>query len=55
MADNRGLKTRGTLSSTIDLELLGKLRKLSTESKVPISKLLDEAVEYLLEQRASQK
>lgn len=53
MADDRGLKTRGTISSTLDLELLSELRKLSTESKVPISKLLDEAIEYLLEKRAT--
>jgi len=51
MKNNRGLKNRTTISSTIKIELNEKLKKLSNETKIPISKLLDEAIEYLLEKR----
>ena len=51
MKNNRGLKTRTTISSTIKNELSEKLKNLSEETKVPISKLLDEAIEYLLKER----
>ena len=55
MPEDRRLKTRGTLSSTVDLDLLEDLRELSTETKVPISKLLDEAIEDLVKKRATRK
>lgn len=45
------LKTISQFSSTLDNELLDKLKKLTNETKVPISKLLDQAVELLLEYR----
>lgn len=49
----RGLKTRHTISSTIDIELHERLQALTKETKVPISKLLDEAIELLLKKRES--
>lgn len=48
---NRGLKTRRPFSSTLNNELNDRLKKLSAITKVPISKLLDEAVEHLLKER----
>lgn len=54
-ANVRGLKTRKNLSSTVENELLDKLRALSDETKVPISKLLDEAIEDLLVKRKPSK
>lgn len=55
MSEKRGLKTRSTLSNAVNSELLASLRELSTETKVPISKLLDEAIEDLLKKRATRK
>jgi hypothetical protein len=40
---------RESFGSTLDKELLTKLRSLSDETDVPISKLLDKAVKLLLE------
>lgn len=54
-ANNRGLKTRKNMSSTVESELLERLRGLSDETKVPISKLLDEAIEDLLIKRKPSK
>ena len=45
------LKNRERIGSAIDKELLNRLRKYSRESKIPISKLLDEAIEDLLKKR----
>jgi len=45
------LKTRTQFTSTLSNELYEALRNLSTDSKVPISRLLDEAVGTLLEER----
>lgn len=39
------------ISNSIDKELYEKLKKLSAETKVPMSKLLDEAIEDLLKKR----
>ncbi len=47
--DKRGLRTRKTLSNAIDKELHEKLDQLSKETRIPKSKLLDEAIEMLLE------
>lgn len=55
MAENRGLKTRGTLSTTVKLELLSELRRISEETDVPISKLIDRSIECYLSNRAAQK
>lgn len=42
------LKTRIRISSTINKFLYNNLQKLSRQTRIPISKLLDEAVEDLL-------
>lgn len=42
------LKNRTRIGSAIDNELLEKLKGLSKETRVPQSKLLDEAIELLL-------
>lgn len=49
--NKRGLKNRTPISNAVDNELYEALRDLSRETKVPISRLLDEAIEYLLEKR----
>ncbi|MGF7186880.1 hypothetical protein GGQ84_003014 [Desulfitispora alkaliphila] len=43
------LKNRNRFSSTVDKDLLLCLKKLSEETRIPISKLLDEAIIDLLE------
>lgn len=44
------LKNRTRIGSAIDNELLQQLRALSQETKIPQSKLLDEAIELLLKE-----
>lgn len=39
------------ISNSIDKKLYEKLKELSQESKIPMSKLLDEAIEDLLKKR----
>jgi len=48
--DKRGLKTRVTISNSIDKELAAKLQALSDETMVPKSKLLDKAITLLLKE-----
>jgi len=45
MAENRGLKTRVPLSSTIKTELHEWLKLYSEETGIPISKILDRSIE----------
>lgn len=45
------LKNRSQFSSTLDNELKNTLKELSDTTKVPISKLLDEAVGLLVKHR----
>lgn len=42
------LRTRERYSTSINKELLNKLKELSTTTKIPATKLLDEAIEELL-------
>lgn len=51
MTNKRGLKNRTPLSNAVKTELYEALRNLSHETKVPISRLLDEAIEDLLKKR----
>ena len=51
MTINRGLKNRKTISNAVRSDLVDALKQLSDETKVPMSKLLDEAIELLLEKR----
>lgn len=46
--DYMSLKNRSRMTSSIDNELLEKLKELSEESRIPISRLLDEAIKDLL-------
>lgn len=47
---NKDLKNRHPFSNSIDNELWNKLKSLADETKVPLSKLLDTAVELLLKE-----
>lgn len=46
--NNRGLKNRIAVSNTIDKELWASLDKLSTDTMIPKSRLLDRAIELVL-------
>lgn len=46
---NRGLKNRTPISNAVDTKLWIKFQQLSKETRIPQSKLLDEAIELLLE------
>ena len=48
MTKNRGLKNRTPLSNAVNTKLLNDFKKLSNDTKIPMSKLLDEAIELLL-------
>ena len=53
MVDNRGLKNRKTISNAIRTELADALKRLSEVTKIPMSKLLDEALEDLIKKYAN--
>ena len=55
MNNNRGLKTRKALSNAVRIELYEQLKNLSDETKIPMSKLLDEAIEDLISKRKPTK
>lgn len=46
--NNRGLKTRTPLSNNIDIELDRAFSELNKKTRIPKSKLLDEAIMLLL-------
>jgi predicted DNA-binding protein len=48
--NNRGLKNRTAISNAVNTELLNKLKKLSIETSIPMSKLLDKAIELVLKE-----
>jgi len=48
VSEKRGLKNRKPLSNAVKNELYESLKELSNRTKIPISKLLDEAIEDLL-------
>jgi hypothetical protein len=45
---NRGLKNRIAVSNSVDKELWALLDKLSTDTMIPKSRLLDRAIELVL-------
>ena len=45
---NKDLKTRTPMSNAIDTKLLDKLKEYSQQTSIPISKLLDKAIELFL-------
>jgi len=54
MSENKyGLKNRTRISNAIRTDLHEELKNISYDSKVPMSKLLDEAIELLIEKRKS--
>ncbi|MER1985267.1 MAG: ribbon-helix-helix domain-containing protein [Solibacillus sp.] len=55
MTTNRGLTTRKALSNAVRMDLYEELKELSETTKVPMSKLLDEALEDLLAKRKPTK
>lgn len=48
LARNKDLKNRIRFSTSLDKELSIKLEELSKSTRIPKSKLLDEAIELLL-------
>jgi predicted DNA-binding protein len=48
VANTARLKTRKQVSSTVNINLWEELQALSNETRVPVSKYLDEAIEDLL-------
>ena len=45
---NKDLKNRTPVSNAIDTKLLNELKAYSNETGIPISKLLDKAIELFL-------
>jgi hypothetical protein len=45
---NKDLKNRTPFSNAVNTELLNKLKDYSKETGIPISKLLDKAIELFL-------
>lgn len=45
---DRGLKNRIPISSTINIKLNEALKAIAQETRIPMSKLLDEAIEDLI-------
>ena len=48
------LKNRTRIGSAIDKNLYEQLKKLSEDTRIPISKLLDEAIADLIEKHMKQ-
>lgn len=48
MIEKRGLKNRKTISNAVRSELSDRLKELSEKTKIPMSRLLDEALEDLI-------
>jgi len=48
--NNRGLKNRTAISNAVDATLYNKLKELSEETMIPVSKLLDKAIELVLKE-----
>ena len=46
---------REKISNSVEKELYAKLKKLSAETRIPISKFLDEAIEDLLIKHSAEK
>lgn len=49
MSENRGLKTRRAFSNAIDKDLFEAFEQLHKQTRIPKSKLLDEAIQMLIE------
>lgn len=53
MPVDRGLKHRTPISSTINKEIWEELVKISQETDIPISRLLDRSIKLLIEKYKS--
>lgn len=51
--NKRGLKTRTPISNAVDTKLYEQLKKLSEMTRIPMSRLLDEAIEDLIKKHES--
>lgn len=47
---SRGLKTRTPISNAVKTDLYEQLQKISKETMIPISKLLDRAIELVIKE-----
>lgn len=47
---SRGLRNRTPISNAVETELYEKLKQLSKDTMIPISKLLDRGIELVLEE-----
>lgn len=47
---SRGLKTRTPISNAVETELFEKLKNLSEQTMIPMSKLLDRGIELVLKE-----
>ena len=45
---NRGLKTRTPISNAVETEIFEKLKNLSEQTMIPMSKLLDKGIRLVL-------
>lgn len=55
MSENRGLKTRRAFSNAIDKDLFVAFEQIHKETRIPKSKLLDEAIQMLIEKYKTAK
>lgn len=53
--NKRGLKNRTPISNAVDTKLYEQLKKLSDDTMIPISRLLDRAIELVLDEYKSTK
>lgn len=53
--NKRGLKNRTPISNAVDTKLYEELKKLSDDTMIPISRLLDRAIELVLDEYKSTK
>ena len=53
--NKRGLKNRTPISNAVDAKLYEELKKLSDDTMIPISRLLDRAIELVLDEYKSTK
>lgn len=49
MATNRGLKNRTAISTAIDNEIYKNVKEYADKTSIPISKIIDKALEMYLE------
>lgn len=55
VSEDRGIKTRKPMSTTVDKLLAKQLDDLSRETRIPKSKLIDEAIQDLINKHTVDK